>query len=236
MSLADRRLFIQASPIEPTISRPSSTATSTTEVLLSPTPTQASTPTQTSTQESTATPTATQTPIPTNIATPTNTVAPTNTAIPLATARQSAIIFMAPDDTSLQLALVAPNESVAVLGRSANRFGRVEEKPGLYVRTSTGVEGFAVALFFNWPGEVEVLPVIQPRLGVALYYTTVFQAPDLTAPEIGAINAQEVIEVLGRAGDTWLYIRLADGSQGFVERNRIDWRGDFDLLPTTSPA
>lgn len=175
-------------------------------------------------------PTPTNTLMPTLTGTPIPTVIPTSTPIPSAFANQRAIIFMAPDTRTRELGHVETNESVEVLGRSAGRFGRVENKPGLYIRTESGKEGFVVALFFDWPGNIDDLPILQPKMAEVLFFSHVYGEPDPNSEEIEEVFTGTLIEVLGRSGNQWLFIRTENGSEGFLESNRVDWRGDFDSL------
>jgi hypothetical protein len=125
---------------------------------------------------------------------------------------------------------VQTDETVQVLGRSASRFGRVENKPGLYIRTSQGIEGFVVALFFDWPGAIEELPIIQPKLAEVTFNVFIFGEPDITSERLGFASEGELVEILGRSGADWFYARTATGIEGFVPHTYLDWRGDFDSL------
>ena len=189
-------------------------------------------PTPTSTLIPTEMPTVT--PIPTDTPTPTSTLIPTEmptvTPIPTAVANQSAIIFMAPDTSTQELARVQTDETVAVLGRSADRFGRIENKPGLYIRTGEGIEGFVVALFFDWPGNIEALPVLQPKLAEVTFNVFLFEEPDITSEKLDFASAGEFVEVIARSGNDWFYARTAAGIEGFAQHTYFDWRGDFDAL------
>jgi len=110
-----------------------------------PVPTDTPAPTATETAVPTRTPTATATPSPTA----------TITATPnleTATARENASVYRAPDSSSTEIAIVMAEESVRVLARS-------QTGNWLYVRSEAGEEGFAFLDFFNWPGDIENLPV-----------------------------------------------------------------------------
>jgi outer membrane protein assembly factor BamD (BamD/ComL family) len=115
------------------------------------------TPTWTPLPTPTATVTATPSPSPTPTRTPTATPTPTPSPIPtpdnMATAIQGASIFAAPSADSQVLGGIAVGKSALVLGRSA--YGK-----WFYVRNDQGVEGFAYAPRFEWPGDYESLPVI----------------------------------------------------------------------------
>jgi tetratricopeptide (TPR) repeat protein len=140
-------------------------ATETPTLLPSPPPTRTSTPT--ASPEPTEMPT--QTPAPTATATPTASPTPTATPTPteappdLATAVQSSSIFEAPSATSRELAVIGVGETVAVLGRSASG-------GWFYVRDEQGVQGYAYAPRFEWPGDWESLP-IQDAAGVPVSVT-----------------------------------------------------------------
>ena len=174
------------------------------------------------------TPITTDTPVPISTLMPTETPAPT--PIPTAVAVQQAIIFRAPDTRTRELARVQTDETVEVLGRSADRFGRVENKPGLYIRTSDGIEGFVVALFFDWPGNIEELPVLQPKLAEVTFNGFLFEEPDITSESLAFASEGDLVEVLGRSGTDWFYARSETGIEGFVQHAYLDWRGDFDSL------
>jgi hypothetical protein len=155
---------------------------------------------------------------------------PTPTPIPTAVAIEAAIIFRAPDTRTRELDQVPAGETVEVLGRSADRFGRIENKPGLYIRTGDGIEGFVVALFFDWPGNIEELPILQPKLAEVIFNVFLFGEPDITSERLGFASEGELIEVLGRSGTDWFYARTATGIEGFAPHTYLDWRGDFDSL------
>ena len=123
-----------------------------------------------------------------------------------------------------------PGETVAVLGRSAGRFGRLENKPGLYIRTSDGLEGFVVALFFDWPGTIEALPILQPKLAEVIFNVFLFAEPDTASERLTFATERELVEVLGRSGTDWFYTRTEAGIEGFAQHTYFDWRGDFDSL------
>jgi hypothetical protein len=203
-----------------------------TPITFTPITTNTPTPADTLTQ-SDATPTAftgitTDTPVPISTLMPTETPGPT--PIPTAVANQQAIIFMAPDTRTRELDRVLTDETVEVLGRSAERFGRVENKPGLYIRRSNGIEGFVVALFFDWPGDVEELPVLQPKLAEVSFNVFLFAEPDIASERLAFASEGEVVEVLGRSGTDWFYVRNAAGTEGFAQQSYFDWRGDFESL------
>ena len=174
------------------------------------------------------TPITTDTPVPISTLMPTETPGPT--PIPTAVAIEPATIFRAPDTRTRELARVQTDETVEVLGRSADRFGRVENKPGLYIRTSNGTEGFVVALFFDWPGSIEDLPILQPKLAEVTFNGFLFAEPDITSERLGFASEGELVEVLGRSGTDWFYARNESGIEGFVPHSYLDWRGDFDAL------
>ena len=73
-----------------------------------------------------------------------------------ATATLGASIFVCPDADSQVGGGVSAGEQVEVLGRSAvgNWF---------YIRDGQGVEGFVYAPRFNWQGDYESLPVVEPK-------------------------------------------------------------------------
>jgi hypothetical protein len=174
------------------------------------------------------------TPITTDTSVPISTLMPTETSgptpIPTAVAIEPAIIFRAPDTRTRELARVQTDETVEVLGRSADRFGRVENKPGLYIRTSNGIEGFVVALFFQWPGIIEELPILQPKLAEVTFNVFLFAEPDINSERLGFASEGELVEVLGRSGTDWFYARTAIDTEGFVPNTYLDWRGDFNSL------
>jgi hypothetical protein len=179
------------------------------------------------------TPTALR-PIPTETPTRISTLMPTETPaptpIPTAVAIEPAIVFRAPDTRTRELDRVQSGETVEVLGRSADRFGRVENRPGLYIRTSEGIEGFVVALFFDWPGSIEALPILQPKLAEVAFNGFLLAAPDTASERLAFVSEGELVEVLGRSGTDWFYVRTEAGIEGFAQHSYLDWRGDFDSL------
>ena len=170
----------------------------------------------------------TESPVQISTLMPTETSGPT--PIPTAVAIEPAIIFRAPDTRTRELARVQTDETVEVLGRSADRFGRVENKPGLYIRTSNGIEGFVVALFFQWPGIIEELPILQPKLAEVAFNVFLFAEPDINSERLGFASEGELVEVLGRSGTDWFYARTVTDTEGFVPHTYLDWRGDFNAL------
>jgi hypothetical protein len=106
----------------------------------------------------------------------------------------------------------------------------VENRPGLYIRTSEGIEGFVVALFFDWPGSIEALPILQPKLAEVAFNGFLFAAPDTASERLGFASEGELVEVLGRSGSDWFYARTEAGIEGFAQHRYLDWRGDFDSL------
>ncbi len=207
-----------------------STLSDVTSITFTPIPTD--TPVPISTLMPTATPTLT--PIPTDTPVPISTLTPTATPaatlIATAVANQSAIIFVAPDTRTQELGQVQTDETVEVLGRSADRFGRVENKPGLYIRAGDGIEGFVVALFFDWPGNVEALPIAQPKLAKVTFNVFLFEEPDITSERVDFASAGELVEIIARSGNDWFYARTAAGGEGFAQHTYFDWRGDFEAL------
>jgi hypothetical protein len=85
----------------------------------------------------------------------TTTATPTVRPLDRATALTNVSIFAAPDSNSAELAVIEAGQEVWVLGRSATG-------NWLYVSNSDGDRGFASANRFDWPGELQSLPVRSP--------------------------------------------------------------------------
>jgi len=180
--------------------------------------------------------TPTQTPPPTATRTPTETPIPAPTAIPTAVANQFARVFFAPDTSTPELARLDAGDIVEVIGRTDGRFGRERDEPGLFIRTADGIEGFVVAILFDWPGSISDLDTILPK-AVALFNSNIRDEPDVNATRVGVAFQGQIIEILGASADKqWLYVRIPDGTEGYAEAGRIDWRGgDINNLPTPAP-
>lgn len=142
---------------------PSATATGT--ATLVPTATRTTIPTATSTQAPTAAPTATSKPTATRQATAT--VQPTQTPIPtlgvgsMATASQDVSILVAPVYPSTQVDFILQGGQAEIIGRAPESFGE-----WFYVKADNGIEGYAYAPYFDWDGEVEILPTVRPTVTV----------------------------------------------------------------------
>jgi uncharacterized protein YraI len=121
----------------------------------------------------------------------------------------------------------------------------------LFVRFSDGVEGWVARYLTNFGAVVPVLaaPVVaQPPLAPP---STVPVAADpvagtlnmniRTGPSTGfavirSIPVGTQVEVLGQdASGTWLFVQLADGSQGWLSRSLTDFAGTVPVV-TTTPA
>ena len=112
-------------------------------------------------EESATPPAASTTTVePSATATPTETLEPTktieSTAISLdsstAVAILSSSVYYEPDSNSLEKTFVGANETVELLGRS--QFGE-----WLYIKTSSGAEGFVFGPRFEWAGDYNNLPI-----------------------------------------------------------------------------
>jgi len=124
---------------------------------LAATPTSTPTSTPRDTPARTATPTFI--PIPSSTSTSTATASPTFVIIPEAgsyiTAVQEAGVFVEPDADSVLLGGVRVGESVRVIGRAVNPWGK-----WLYIHRDRGdIEGFAWGPYFGWQEEWLSLPV-----------------------------------------------------------------------------
>lgn len=148
-----------------------------------PTPIPATLPVQIPTPRVTPIPTAT----PTLAPTPTFTLTPTPALPGVAVANQSAAIFAAPKSDSVALGFVGVGELVTVIGRSSN-------ENWFYVRNGGGVEGFVWKLYFDWPGDMAMLPAVTPAVTVTPSPGPVFVVEYLGCQshtfELGSVKGQ----------------------------------------------
>ena len=62
-----------------------------------------------------------------------------------------------------ELGYIGLGEQATVLGRSPDSFGE-----WFYVKTGEDIEGYAYAPYFDWGGEIQALPIVQPTVTVIL--------------------------------------------------------------------
>ena len=61
--------------------------------------------------------------------------------------------------------------------------------------------------------------------------------PGFLLPSLGMYAEKGVVEVLGRApGASWLYVRAADGKQGWMKLELLELKGDFYDAPEVEPS
>jgi hypothetical protein len=77
-------------------------------------------------------------------------------------------------------------------------------------------------------------------VAVALLSSSHYRQADASSEEVTFVNAGDEVTVVGRsANNNWLYVRTADGEEGFVFAERLEWNGDSDSVPVVngnSPA
>ncbi len=78
---------------------------------------------------------------------------------------------------------------------------------------------------------------IAPQMARALQPSSVFSTPDSTSAELGLIELNDEVEVLGRTQvGNWLYVSTDDGALGFVFRPRFELMVEDDALMLIDPA
>ena len=69
----------------------------------------------------------------------------------------------------------------------------------------------------------------------ALLASSLFDAPSTDAQELTFVSAGDSVAVIGRSQlGNWLYVRDAEGVEGFAYGPRFDWAGDVNDLPIVS--
>lgn len=70
------------------------------------------------------------------------------------------------------------------------------------------------------------------NIATALLNSSLYRQPDAASGEVTFVNAGDPVTVLGRsANGNWLYVRAAEGHEGFIFGERLQWGGDNDTLP-----
>lgn len=70
------------------------------------------------------------------------------------------------------------------------------------------------------------------NIATALLNSSLYRQPDAASGEVTFVNAGDPVTVLGRsANGNWLYVRAAEGQEGFIFGERLQWGGDSDTLP-----
>ncbi len=69
---------------------------------------------------------------------------------------------------------------------------------------------------------------------VATQWASIYCRPEAKDEyELGTVAPDAVVDVLGRSEyGNWLYVRNAEGVEGFADGKRFNWTGDFNALPT----
>jgi hypothetical protein len=82
------------------------------------------------------------------------------------------------------------------------------------------------------------LPTPTPAyLATALQPSTIFAAPDVTAPELAIVRVGDQLSIWGRsANGTWLYVQNDENVAGFVFAARLQWQGDIEALLVVEPG
>ena len=72
-------------------------------------------------------------------------------------------------------------------------------------------------------------------LATILVGSSLFTAPDSGSVEVAIVSADEKVTPIGRsANSNWLYVRNADGDEGFIFGDRLEWLGEVAELPVKS--
>ncbi len=84
--------------------------------------------------------------------------------------------------------------------------------------------------------EPALAPTMPPEetthTATALLASSIFDAPSTDAQELTFVSAGDAVAVLGRSQlGNWLYVRDAEGVEGFTFSPRFDWAGDLNDLP-----
>lgn len=70
------------------------------------------------------------------------------------------------------------------------------------------------------------------NIATPLLNSSLYRQPDAASGEVTFVNAGDPVTVLGRsANGNWLYVRAAEGQEGFIFGERLQWDGDSDTLP-----
>lgn len=73
------------------------------------------------------------------------------------------------------------------------------------------------------------------NIATALLNSSLYQEADAASVEVIFVNTGDPLTVVGRsANGNWLYVRTADGLEGFVFGERLQWSGDSETLPVIS--
>ncbi|MCA9924697.1 MAG: AAA-like domain-containing protein [Anaerolineales bacterium] len=193
---------------------------------VSPTQTPTAIPTNMMTPLPSGTPT--QTPPPTLIDTPTSTIEPTPENQIMAA--QNASIFIEPNANSTEFGIISANSSATVLGRS-------EDNIWFYIETENEgnvIEGFASVSRFDWSGDINSLPIIQPKFALVIADISIFEGPSVSTALVVTATPGDIFEVHGRStNNSWLYVAYdkdAETFVGFAIANRLDYGGDISIL------
>ncbi len=76
-------------------------------------------------------------------------------------------------------------------------------------------------------------PIPTPgNIATAVINSSLYQEADAASEEVTFITAGDSVTVIGRSTNgNWLYVRTADGLEGFVFGERLQWDGNSEVLP-----
>jgi serine/threonine protein kinase/formylglycine-generating enzyme required for sulfatase activity/SH3-like domain-containing protein len=188
-----------------------------TATLWTSTPTPTFTPTSTFTPSDT--PTATFTPTNTHTLTPTTTHTPTATQSPAITAQSSRLYTVSVrNGAGLEFNVVAmlnPNVTVTVLGTNDE---------WVYIRLPDGTDGWVKQTMLdidaNMPLPTSDLSAITAQSSRS-HTVSVRNGAGLKFNVVAVLNPNVTVTVLG-TNDEWVYIRLPDGTDGWVNQAMLD--------------
>ena len=145
--------------------------------------------------------------------------------------------------------------TVAPYGSSLALLGRTSDNSWLYLRAGNGQEGWSNASYIATSLDVNLLPVlagpvpgqpIQPPVGAPEQApinpgnsASLRSCPNLSCPASGTVYSGLAVTATGRTADnSWIYVVLSDGQQGWIQAQYVVLGVPVNNLPivSTSPT
>lgn len=141
-----------------------------------------------------------------------------------------------PAPTYIVIQVLAQGDTLSLLGRNT-------AATWAQVRTANGTQGWVYAPLLQTNVSISSLPVTsgqfeQPMIGPtavvsnAIYALNVRSGAGASFPAITAVNRGQTVSLIGRnTANTWLKIRLPDGTEGWASATYLNTSYDLNQLP-----